>query len=64
MPPNDRDKQLSVLPPVLFDHAPLGKNFGEVEKNANPSYTRGVSYNCLINVMFCMSVCLCCRNLR
>lgn len=38
-PPNYLDKQKSFHPPVLFDHAPLGKNFGDVHKDAASSYS-------------------------
>ena len=37
-PPNYLDEQVSFHPPVLFDHAPLGKNFGDVHKDAESSY--------------------------
>ncbi|XP_076452014.1 neutral ceramidase B-like [Babylonia areolata] len=40
-PPNLLSKQLSFLPPVLYDTAPLGKNFGDVKVDASPSYAPG-----------------------
>nr|KAG5704893.1 hypothetical protein BaRGS_003876 [Batillaria attramentaria] len=38
-PPNLLDKQISFLPPVLYDTAPIGRNFGDLRKDASPSYT-------------------------
>ncbi|KAK7494429.1 hypothetical protein BaRGS_00014321 [Batillaria attramentaria] len=40
-PPNLLDKQISFLPPVLYDTAPIGRNFGDLRKDASPSYTPG-----------------------
>ena len=37
-PPNLLDKQLSFLPPVVFDHAPFGSKFGDVVVDANSQY--------------------------
>ena len=37
-PPNLVDKQLSFLPPVIFDRAPFGSHFGNVITDAQPSY--------------------------
>ena len=42
-PPNYLAKQKSLIPSVSFDRAPLGKKFGDVEKDVNPYYIRGVS---------------------
>lgn len=40
-PPDLMSKQLHFLPPVLYDRAPLGKNFGDVKVDAKASYTPG-----------------------
>ena len=37
-PPNLVSKQFSFLPPVLYDTAPMGKNFGDSKVDAQPSY--------------------------
>ena len=37
-PPNLVSKQFSFLPPVLYDTAPMGKNFGDIKVDAQPSY--------------------------
>lgn len=42
-PPNLLDKQLSFLPPVVFDHAPFGKSFGDVVVDADAQYKQGSS---------------------
>ncbi|XP_065884102.1 uncharacterized protein [Dysidea avara] len=42
-PPNDLSKQWSLVPRVLYDSVPIGKKFGEVEKDVKPSYARGNS---------------------
>ena len=61
-PPNNLAKQWSLIPSVSFDDVPLGKKFGDVEKDVNPYYIRGV--NCVMFVCgVYLSVCLCCRNL-
>ena len=38
-PPNYLSQQVSFHPPVLFDATPLGKNFGDVDKDAESSYS-------------------------
>ncbi|KAK7111468.1 neutral ceramidase B-like [Littorina saxatilis] len=40
-PPNLVPDQWELLPPVLYDTAPFGKNFGDVKVDALPSYTPG-----------------------
>ncbi|XP_061167886.1 uncharacterized protein LOC133176834 [Saccostrea echinata] len=42
-PPNLMDRQLSFLPPVIFDHAPFGRSFGDIVTDANPQYKQGDS---------------------
>ncbi|XP_062593743.1 uncharacterized protein LOC134255247 [Saccostrea cucullata] len=42
-PPNLMDRQLSFLPPLIFDHAPFGNSFGDVVTDANPQYKQGDS---------------------
>lgn len=45
-PPNYLNKQMSLIRSVLSlpdDHPPFEKHFGDVEKDVNPSYTRGNS---------------------
>ena len=37
-PPDLMDKQISLVPPVIMDTAPLGKNFGDVINDVRPSY--------------------------
>ena len=37
-PPNYLKDQISFQLPVLFDGVPLGKSFGDVHKDAEPSY--------------------------
>ena len=38
-PPDYASEQLEFLPEVLYDHVPVGKNFGDVHSDAEPSYT-------------------------
>lgn len=40
-PPNLIPVQWHFLPPVIFDSAPRGKNFGDVKVDADPSYAPG-----------------------
>jgi neutral ceramidase len=40
-PPNLRDQQISLLPPVLMDTVPLGTEFGDVVQDVNSSYSPG-----------------------
>ncbi|XP_013094566.2 uncharacterized protein LOC106078246 isoform X1 [Biomphalaria glabrata] len=40
-PPNQLDKQISLLPGVIFDSAPSGTQFGSVVKDAESTYTAG-----------------------
>ncbi|RUS88499.1 hypothetical protein EGW08_003757 [Elysia chlorotica] len=40
-PPDLSSKQISLLPGVIFDTAPLGKHFGSVVKDAHATYTPG-----------------------
>ncbi|KAL5018303.1 hypothetical protein ScPMuIL_004025 [Solemya velum] len=42
-PPNLYSKQLSFLPPVIFDLPPLGKHFGEVIQDAEQQYRQGTT---------------------
>ena len=37
-PPNLIDKQLSFLPGVIFDRAPIGSYFGKVTEDAKAQY--------------------------
>ncbi|GFO12902.1 LOW QUALITY PROTEIN: neutral ceramidase-like [Plakobranchus ocellatus] len=48
-PPDLLDKQISLLPGVVFDSAPAGKQFGSVVKDAAPSYAQGST----VTVEFC-----------
>lgn len=54
-PPNYLDKQLSFLPPVLYDGVPVGKSFGDVYTDAKASYT----VVCLIQKYFLLVDTMC-----
>ncbi|XP_041360111.1 neutral ceramidase 2-like [Gigantopelta aegis] len=44
-PPNLLSKQLSFLPPVIFDRPPLGKHFGDVLVDCQKTYFQNSSVN-------------------
>lgn len=48
-PPNLLGQQWSFLPGVLFDSSPVGKKFGDVKTDAEPSY-QPVSCLCILLV--------------
>ncbi len=45
LPPDLSDKQLILKPSVLFDTAPIGRNWGDVEEDAAASYAAGSRIN-------------------
>lgn len=52
MPPDQLDEQLNFLPGVIFDFPGVGKQFGDVIVDANPSYVAVSIFVCLQSRLF------------
>lgn len=40
-PPDNRDRSISLITGVVYDGTPIGKKYGQVQKDVNTTYTKG-----------------------